>query len=91
MRVEFRQGVPKGCIAWLWENIGRGNIYPGSATSASVLPGKILASSEKDLWKYERVAIPKTPESFGDDPFSYVPTITVYDEKSALMFALRWS
>ena len=27
MKVEFNQGVPPGCIEWLYENVGRGNHY----------------------------------------------------------------
>ena len=91
MRVEFRRGVPKGCIAWLWENVGRGNIHPGTTTSRGTHPGKIIASCDADKWKYERIAVPQSPEAFDTDPFEYVPTITVYDEKKALIFALKWS
>lgn len=91
MRVEFNQGVPKGCIAWLWENVGQGNIYPSKWPSNEINTGKMFAPCDSNAWKYERIAIPKTPAAFDDDPFSYVPTITVYDEKKATMFALRWS
>lgn len=84
MRIEFNQGVPTGCIEWLWKNIGQGNIYPGGLRHA-------FASCEADQWKYERI----TKLIKSDDPKyfsseSHVPTITVYDEKKAVLFALRW-
>ena len=91
MIVEFRQGVPKGCIDWLWANIGQGNIYPSKWPSSEINTGKLMAPCDNDHWKYERVAVPKTPHAFGDDPFEYVPTITIKDEKLATLFALRWS
>jgi len=78
MRVEFPQGVPEGCIEWLYENVGRGNM-----TS--------LIDSNDYAWFYERISKSVTPHAFGDDPFEYVPTITVKDEKLAVLFILRWS
>ena len=75
MRLEFRQGVPKGCIEWLWENVGRGNITG-------------IANSANYAWFYERVQIP-SPIGYTDPWF--VPTITVKDPKLATLFVLRWS
>ena len=82
MRVEFNQGVPSGCIEWLWKNVGPGNIYPGGLRHT-------YASCEADKWKYERVFIPKpnSPQNEGRN----VPTITVKDSKLATWFVLRWT
>jgi hypothetical protein len=76
MRLEFNQGVPEGCVEWLNENVGRGNIS-GNAVSTD------------QAWFYERVFIPKpnSPQNEG----RHVPTITVKDPKLATWFALRWS
>ena len=88
MRVEFRQGVPDGCARWLQENVGPGNIEED-------INGKRTRQSTIDMpeyaWFYERITVPVHPEAFGDDPFEYVPTITVKDPKLATWFALRWS
>ena len=81
MKVEFRQGVPRGCIEWLWNNVGPGNVEPRGD------PGIDWG----DAWKYERVTKPINPQAFGDDPFEYVPTITVKDPKQAVIFALKWA
>lgn len=81
MRVEFNQGVPPGCIEWLWNNVGPGNVEPRGD------PGIEWG----DAWKYERIKMPHPPFAFGDDPFKYVPTITVKDPKLAVIFALRWA
>jgi len=79
MRVEFNQGVPEGCVEWLYENVGRGNM-----TS--------IIDSDDYAWFYERVEqeIPSTDPSM-DSNVRYVPTITVKDPKLATWFALRWS
>jgi hypothetical protein len=77
MRVEFRQGVPKGCIEWLYENVGRGNM--------NVI---VFNDSDNYAWVYERVWI---PVPIGDAEPWYVPTITVKDPKLAMLFALRWA
>ena len=79
MTLEFRQGVPEGCTAWLNKNVGRGNIT------------SIYDSAEYD-WFYERVEqeIPSTDPSM-DSNVRYVPTITVKDPKLAMLFVLRWS
>jgi hypothetical protein len=86
MRVEFRQGVPKGCIEWLWNNVGPGNIEPRGDC------GKAFAACWGDAWLYERVEqeIPSTDPSM-DSNVQYVPTITVKDPKLATLFVLRWS
>ena len=83
MRVEFRQGVPEGCVKWLWTNIGPGNLSFDTDLG--------LLVREDDAWFYERIKKPISPNAFGDDPFEYVPTITVKDEKLAMLFVLRWS
>lgn len=75
MRVEFNQGVPKGCIDWLWCNVGEGNIiHVATATHVRT------KQRPSDVWYYERVNINGL----------FVPTITVYDETKATLFALRW-
>lgn len=89
MRVEFRHGVPKECIDWLWDNVGSGNISPHFETLPTSDPN--LLEHDWHLWKYERIAKPITPQAFDDDPFEYVPTITVNDDVLGTLFALRWS
>jgi hypothetical protein len=83
MRVEFNQGVPQGCIEWLWKNVGPGNIEPRGDC------GKAFAACWGDAWLYERVFIP-TPNSAQNEGRN-VPTITVKDPKLATLFVLRWS
>ena len=75
MRVEFHQGVPEGCIEWLYKNVGRGNM-----TS--------IYDSPEYAWFYERVS---KPVPIGDAEPYHVPTITVKDPKLATWFVLRWS
>lgn len=75
MRVEFNQGVPEGCVEWLYENVGRGNLTNTKDCAAYA-------------WFYERVSI---PVPLGDPEPHYVPTITVKDPKLATWFALRWA
>lgn len=82
MRVEFPQGIPSGCIEWLWNNVGPGNIEPR---------GDCGIDTWGDAWEYERIAKPIHPQAFGDDPFEYVPTITVKDPQMSTMFILRWA
>jgi hypothetical protein len=79
MKVEFNQGVPPGCIEWLYENVGRGNM-------------NVIQDSDDYAWFYERVEqeIPSTDPSM-DSNIKYVPTITVKDPKLAIWFALKWS
>ena len=81
MRVEFRRGVPTGCVEWLNEHVGKGNITG-------------LVDNDDYAWFYRRECVyPQPHEAF--DPRarqpSYVPTITVKDPKLATLFALRWS
>ena len=90
MRVEFRQGVPEGCVEWLWDNVGPGNLTRHSESSSIYGYNHDKADDPKYAWFYERIVKPKTQEAFGDDPFEYVPTITVKDEKLAVLFILRW-
>ena len=84
MKVEFGQGVPEGCIEWLWNNVGPGNLEPCGD------PG--IDHWGDSTWLYERVEqeIPST-DLYMDSAVQYVPTITVKDPKLAVMFALRWS
>ena len=76
MRVEFHQGVPEGCIEWLYENVGKGNMTD-------------INDSPDYAWFYERVWIENLGPDSGDG--TSVPTITVKDEKKAMWFALRWT
>ena len=75
MRVEFHQGVPEGCVEWLYENVGRGNMTD-------------INDSPDYAWFYERVSM---PVPIGDAEPYHVPTITVKDPKLAMIFVLRWS
>jgi hypothetical protein len=83
MRVEFKQGVPEGCVDWLNEHVGKGNI---------LVPGVDRPMAWKEDrpyydWFYERISI---PVPLGDaEPYN-VPTITVKDDKLATLFILRW-
>jgi hypothetical protein len=82
VRVEFRQGVPRGCIEWLWNNVGPGNVEPRGD------PGIDWG----DAWFYERVEVEiKSTSDDEDSNIKYVPTITVKDPKLAMLFVLRWT
>ena len=86
MRVEFKQGVPKECIAWLWDNVGSGNVkHEPNGTS---IRGNYI--EDRDLWFFERIEKITLNERFYPD-VSYVPTITVTDPRLATLIALRWS
>ena len=81
MRVEFNQGVPEGCVEWLYEHVGRGNMTD-------------INDSPDYAWFYRRERVyPKGHEAFDPRDLGpkYVPTITVKDPKLATWFALRWS
>lgn len=82
MRVEFHQGVPEGCTEWLNEHVGKGNLTN-------------LKDSPDYAWFYKRERVyPQGHEVFDPQsafPWKYVPTITVKDEKLAILFMLRWS
>jgi hypothetical protein len=81
MRFEFNQGIPEGCKKWLNENVGKGyNAH------------ELASLDSDDSWFYERIEqeIPSTDPSM-DSNVRYVPTITIKDEKKAILFALRWS
>lgn len=87
MKFEFNQGVPDGCINWLWKNVGKGNVK--RSTIESSIRHKRLDS---DVWYYERMQyeVPSTnPKS--DSGTRYVPTIFIENEKHAIMFSLRWT
>ena len=80
MRFEFNQGIPEGCKKWLNENVGKGfNAHE-------------LASLDcDDSWFYQRIE--QEIKSFDpslDSNVRYIPTITIKDEKKAILFALRW-
>lgn len=86
MRFEFNQGVPKGCIEWLCENVGIGNIEKS---------GNRTVKWKEDVpeydWFYERIEVPiPSTDPSRDSNARYVPSIIVKDEKHAIMFALRW-
>jgi hypothetical protein len=79
MRVEFHQGVPEGCVEWLYDNVGRGNITG-------------MANSAEYAWFYERAEVEiESTNNNEDSNIKYVPTITVKDPKLGTLFALRWS
>ena len=91
MRLEFNQGVPDECVEWLWRNVGPGNLTPLNASSSIHGHAYDYVDNIEYDWFYERITKPINPHAFGDDPFEYVPTITVKDEKMAVLFTLRWS
>jgi hypothetical protein len=76
VRVEFNQGVPEGCVEWLYEHVGRGNMTG-------------LVDNYDYAWFYERVWIESLGPDSGEG--RSVPTITVKDPKLATWFALRWT
>ncbi len=88
MKVEFNQGVPDGCVRWLRENVGLGNIEEDIHFNRT---RQGMIDMSEYAWFYERVTKPINPQAFGDDPFEYVPTITVKDPKLATLFMLKWS
>ena len=85
MRFEFNQGVPKGCIEWLHENVGNGNITFDGFRKTRDGERWNIDKPEYD-WFFERID-EREPLSMIS---RYIPTITVKDEKMATMFALRW-
>ena len=89
MRVEFRQGVPEGCVNWLCDNVGRGNIF-GMREGADY----DMVDGADYAWFYRRERVyPQGHEAFEGFNLApkYVPTITVKDPKLATLFVLRWS
>lgn len=86
MRFEFNQGVPKGCVEWLWNNVGNGN--RDKLNKEAIIYG--IDNSEYG-WFYERIEQEiKSSDPNSDSNIKYVPTITIKDEKKAILFALRW-
>ena len=88
MRFKFNQGVPDGCIKWLWDNIGVGNL-----THSVVEPNIRHDKRLYDDWFYERIRETTPSFEYGDDPnwiARYVPTITVYNKEKAVLFTLKW-
>ena len=81
MRVEFNQGVPEGCVEWLYQHVGRGNMTD-------------IKDSDDYAWFYRRERVyPQGHEAFDPRDLApkYMPTITVKDPKLATWFALRWA
>lgn len=87
MKFEFNQGVPKGCIEWLWRNVGSGNVMH-SEVGTNIRQHRI----PDDNWYYERIEyeIPSKDPQY-DSGSRCVPTIFIENEKKAMLFALRWS
>ena len=77
MRVIFPQGVPKGCLAWLEANVGRGNV---TSRGKPFYYGEDKAEYD---WFYEAIQV--------HNPDRWTNTVTVKDPKLATLFALRWS
>jgi hypothetical protein len=87
MRVEFRQGVPRGCTQWLRENVGLGNIEEDSDGSRTQ---QWMIDIPEYAWFYERVKKVGDPVGKSSEIY-YVPTITVKDPKLASWFIMRWT
>jgi hypothetical protein len=83
-RVEFNQGVPKGCVEWLWENVGCGNISYTHFDTKHRTPVE-----PHDEWFYERISKISEPQGLSSEIYC-VPTITVKDPMKATLFVLRW-
>ena len=89
MKVEFCQGVPDGCVRWLRENVGLGNIEEDIHFNRT---RQGMIDMSEYAWFYERVEVEiKSTNDDEDSNTKYVPTITVKDPKLATWFALRWS
>lgn len=87
VRVEFNQGVPDECIKWLWANVGEGNIM-----FSPIEPNIRREPKNTDAWFYERIKVEvRSTNPKHDSNIKYVPTISVKDEKLAILFMLRWS
>ena len=90
MKFEFNQGVPEGCVQWLRENVGPGNIEGAWPKGGIARRGMI--DKPEYAWFYERVEIEiESTNDNEDSNTKYVPTIIVKDTKLAMLFALRWS
>jgi hypothetical protein len=83
MKVNFPAGIPEGCLDWLIQNVGPGNIDPTLPRDRQIRPERI----ESDTWFYERVVRAAQIIHY----YSRSNTIDVFDEKLATMFILRWS
>ena len=88
MRFILSQGMPEGCRQWLQENVGPGNVNVNGFRSAEKY---WYIDKPEFTWFFERIEeeIPSTIPSM-DSNARYVPTITIKDEKKAMLFALRW-
>ena len=88
MRIEFNQGVPDGAVDWLKEHVGTGNIITYSHDEDSVVISTY--NNPQYGWFYERIEKEVKTYSLCPEVY-YVPTITVKDERLAVLFALRWT
>jgi hypothetical protein len=86
MKIEFNQGVPRECIKWLWENVGKGNVNYSQTASGWVR----REGQAGDDWYYERMQYEITDPDLGSGT-RHVPTIFIEDEKKAVLFSLRWT
>lgn len=87
MRVEFRHGIPDGCVEWLWANVGKGNLTRIDKKSTISGWDHIGIDTPEFSWFYKRET---TQDVVDPTILHYAPTITVKDEKDAIIFALRW-
>jgi len=79
MTLEFNQGIPAGCVEWLWDNVGSGNLVPEK---------HIHTSFSEYAWFYEQIPGGWHHQS---GEWKYIHTITVKDPKLGTLFALRWT
>ena len=85
MKFEFHQGCPADVFVWLRANVGLGNIEESHGRTQ-----QWMVDIPEYAWFYERIKRPNVLFEQGDDPWLYVPTITVKDAKKSTLFALRW-
>lgn len=89
MIVEFNQGIPDGCVRWLRENVGLGNIEEDIHFKRT---RQSMIDMSEYAWFYERVEVEiKSTNTDEDSNIKYVPTITVKDERIAMWFVLKWA
>ena len=81
---------PEGCIEWLCKNVGNGNVTIDGFRKTKDGERWNIDKPEYD-WFFESVEheIPAT-NPYMDSNTRQVPTITVKDEKMAMLFVLRW-
>ena len=85
MKFEFNQGMPAGCFNWLRANVGLGNIEEINGRTQ-----QWTTDLPEYAWFYERIKKPVRLETVYDDPWKYVPTVTIKEPKLATLFALTW-